>query len=556
MYKRIISCTAALMLAAGGLGALPVSDISASAVEIDASKVKTWGDFKYIVWDFGYGDEEYASFCDPIEIVDYKITGDSIAFPDEIDGKPVCFIDSERLKKSAVKMVTLPSSFCRFYDHSGSPSNSYEDNREELADALGECKFLEYVDIHSDTYDSKDGIVYSNNYWDPYGDFDEWDYDWLYFVPPMISSYTFPKDVRRVGRRAFYGNRKIKSLTIPSTVECISEGMFENCISLKKVVMNNKVLSGGVREDTFRGCTALESVTLPESIEYIGPHAFLGCKSLESIKIPENTRYIERGAFLGCSSLENVELGKGVLRIYEDAFTGLSNLKSLRIPESIQQIDDGSVGMYWDEGELLYLPISGFKLYCYPGVGEKYAKASGLDYELVATPMKKAKITLVDGTKYAYTGKVIKPKVKVTYKGKTLKKGTDYRIAYQGLKDPGKRVLTVIGLNDFSGKVKVNFIIVPKASTLTKLTSPKKKAVKLTWKRDKTCDGYQLITSYRKDFKKKAKVVVIKNNKTVAKTITGLKSGKRVYAKVRAYTTVDGKRVYGKCSKVKNIICK
>ncbi|MCR5141690.1 MAG: leucine-rich repeat domain-containing protein [Ruminococcus sp.] len=562
MYKRFISCTAALMLAAGGLGALPASDISASAVEIDASKVKTWGNFKYIVWDDEYeGDTSLYEEMDvnpynAVEIVDYKITGDTIEFPDKIDGHYVKFIDSEKLKASNIKRIKLPSNFYCFYDHSGWASNSYADNRETIAEALGFCEKLEYIDIDTYDYKSRDGIVYSSDYWDEYGDYDEYDMHRLVFVPPMVSSYTFPKDTKRIDSKAFYRNRRITSVTVPSTIETIGEEAFMCCYALSKVVMNCKLNTSEIGKGMFNTCSELKSVTLPDGIQRIGECCFYDCSKLESIKLPDSVTQIHGFAFSGCSSLKSVDLGKSLYSIGDGAFSDLFNLKSLRLPETIKDIYEGSVGMTYSAEEHIYVPIPGFKLYCYPGAGEKYAKASGLDYELVATPMKEAKITLVDGEKYAYTGKVIKPKVKVTYKGKTLEKGTDYRIAYQGLKDPGKRVLTVIGLNDFSGKVKVNFIIVPKASTLTKLTSPKKKAVKLTWKRDKTCDGYQLITSYRKDFKKKAKVVVIKNNKTVAKTITGLKSGKRVYAKVRAYTTVDGKRVYGKCSKVKNIICK
>ena len=59
-----------------------------------------------------------------------------------------------------------------------------------------------------------------------------------------------------------------------------------------------------------------------------------------------------------------------------------------------------------------------------------------------------------------------------------------------------------------------------------------------------------------KNFKKKAKTVTIKKNATVAKTVTGLRSGKKCYMKIRAYKTVDGRKLYGKCSKTLSIKCK
>lgn len=558
MYKRFISCAAALMLAAGGLAAIPSADITASAYKMDESKVKTYGNFKYIVWDDNYeGDTELDIYADNVvEIVDYKITGDTITFPEEIDGHRVYFIDSERLKKSSVKRVNLPKSFYCFYDHSGWESNSYAEDRETLPDALGWCEKLEYVDIHNDEFDSKDGIVYSNDYWDEYGDFDESEMYYLRFVPPMVSSYTFPKDIKRIGKRAFYMNKKLTSITVPNTIEYMAPEAFCCCYALKTAKINCQTGNSYLNDFIFYACSKLQNVTLPEGFKYIGASAFSDCSSLKSITLPDSVERIDNFAFSGCTSLEKVDIGSHLYSIGDGAFTDLFNLKSLRLPETIKEIYDGSVGMTYSAEEHDFVPIPGFKLYCYPGAAEKYAKERGIPYELVATPMKDAKITLPDGTKYTYTGKKIKPKVKVTYKGKTLKKDVDYKIAYQGITSQGKRVLTVIGLNKFSGRVKVNFYIVPAATKITKTTSPKKGAVKLKWKRDKACEGYQIITAYDKNFKKKAKVVVIKKNATVAKTVTGLKSGKRVYVKMRAFTLVDGERMYGKCSKVKNITCK
>ncbi len=563
MYKRFLCCTAALTLAAGGLTALPAADIKASAYVIDESKIRTSGDYKYVVWGEDVdGDTELTEDTDynttnAVEILDYKITGDTIEFPEEIDGKPVVFINSAPLKNSKVKKVKLPSGFYFFYDHSDGESSTYTEDREGLAQVLSEIPTLEAVDVSSEYYKSRNGVVYSNDddEHDEYADTSNRTFHVLYFVPPAVSSYTVPSDIEYIASYAFLGNEKLTTLTIPKKVLTIGEGAFRNCSSLKSITVNAPITE--LWDDTFRDCHKLENVKLPDSLGSIRNSCFYDCTSLKSITIPDGVFYIGSFAFFGCSSLKNVDIGKHLVTIDDGAFSALFNLKSLALPETIREIYPGSVGMCYSAEEHIDVPIPGFKLYCYPGAGEKYAKESGIDYELIATTIKDCKVTLTKGKNYTYTGKLIKPAVTVKYKGKTLKKGTDYKVIYNKYsKEPGRCFLYVKGINKYCGKVKLYYNIKPAQSKVTSLRSPKKKAIKLKWKRDKVVDGYQILVSYNKNFKKKAKTVIIKKNSVTAKTVTGLKSGKRCYVKMRAYKLVEGKKLYGKCSKTRSIVCK
>ena len=56
-----------------------------------------------------------------------------------------------------------------------------------------------------------------------------------------------------------------------------------------------------------------------------------------------------------------------------------------------------------------------------------------------------------------------------------------------------------------------------------------------------------------KGFKKKA---AVKKQKVVSASVKGLKSGKKYYVKIRAYRTINGKKVYGAYSKIKSITIK
>ena len=90
-----------------------------------------------------------------------------------------------------------------------------------------------------------------------------------------------------------------------------------------------------------------------------------------------------------------------------------------------------------------------------------------------------------------------------------------------------------------------------KTPTLSKLT-PKKKAIKVTWKKDNDADGYQITYSTSKNFKK-AKTMKINSYKTVNKTISKLSSQKTYYVKMRSYGIVDEKTYYSSYSKVLHI---
>ena len=65
-----------------------------------------------------------------------------------------------------------------------------------------------------------------------------------------------------------------------------------------------------IRPPSFYGCTALENITIPESIQEISSLAFSGCTALESAEIAANR--ILGSAFSGCTSLHGVWLRDSV----------------------------------------------------------------------------------------------------------------------------------------------------------------------------------------------------------------------------------------------------
>lgn len=77
--------------------------------------------------------------------------------------------------------------------------------------------------------------------------------------------------------------------------------------------------------------------------------------------------------------------------------------------------------------------------------------------------------------------------------------------------------------------------------------------VKVQWNTVDAADGYQIQYSYKKGFKKQVKTVNVNKASKSSKVIKKMKVGKKVYVKVRAFQNVNGQKVYGNFSKVKNV---
>ena len=99
-----------------------------------------------------------------------------------------------------------------------------------------------------------------------------------------------------------------------------------------------------IGEDAFRGCSALKSVTIPQSVTSIGDSAFAGCHNLDSVTIKDAATSIGSRAFTECPLTTTLSLGKNITTIGDHAFYYCLNLKSVTIPQSVTSIGDYAFG--------------------------------------------------------------------------------------------------------------------------------------------------------------------------------------------------------------------
>ena len=113
-----------------------------------------------------------------------------------------------------------------------------------------------------------------------------------------------------------------------------------------------------ISPNAFNGCTALVSVTLPESIQSIYASAFEGCTALQSIVIPDATTLVFIRAFYGCTSLSSIEFGTGLTTIRELAFRGCTGLTSLTLPASLATIGNAAFEYCTNLAEMTVLAVT------------------------------------------------------------------------------------------------------------------------------------------------------------------------------------------------------
>ncbi|MDE7104719.1 MAG: leucine-rich repeat protein [Ruminococcus sp.] len=145
--------------------------------------------------------------------------------------------------------------------------------------------------------------------------------------------------VKKIELGAFWDCSALTSITIPDSVETIEGGAFSQCSALTSIVIPDsvKIFKYGA---LFKGCSSLTSVTLPEGITGIYGGTFEDCSSLTSITIPDSVTIIDDDAFSGCSALTSITIPENVTSIGDDAFFKCSGLKEITIPESVNSIGE------------------------------------------------------------------------------------------------------------------------------------------------------------------------------------------------------------------------
>lgn len=150
-----------------------------------------------------------------------------------------------------------------------------------------------------------------------------------------------------------------------------------------------------------------------------------------------------------------------------------------------------------------------------------------------------------------YTGKAITPEITVTDDalGTVLSSSTDYTRTDSNNTTPGTAQISLAFKGNYTGTINISYKILPKKTSISKVTAGKKKAT-VTYKKVSGITGYQIKCGTNRSVTKGTKTKTTTKTKY---TMKSLKKGKRYYFKIRTYyTTSSGTKVYSSWSNVKS----
>lgn len=151
-------------------------------------------------------------------------------------------------------------------------------------------------------------------------------------IPASIAG----KPVKRIGNEAFSSCSKVQTVSIPDTVEYIGSMAFAGCQRLTSVTLPSSLTQIGTY--AFGYCTSLKEVTIPSSVRSIGYSAFCECYSMTAIKVASgNENYVSvdgvlfnraKDRLVQCPGAKSGKytVPSGTLYISEYAFQGCKNI--------------------------------------------------------------------------------------------------------------------------------------------------------------------------------------------------------------------------------------
>ena len=198
-----------------------------------------------------------------------------------------------------------------------------------------------------------------------------------------ITELTIEEGVKSIMEGAFYGEEKLTSVTLPSSLEFIGDSAFadtgiesvvlpENLQSFNATIFNSqsfkqysvspenpyyKSVDGVVYSKDMTELVAYpvgryadggdNTFNFPETVTKIGDYAFLNCKH-KSITIPGTVKSIGMQAFAGNTELSSVNIMNGVEAIYDGAFLSCSEIGSFHLPTSVNYLGYCSLGFVYE----------------------------------------------------------------------------------------------------------------------------------------------------------------------------------------------------------------
>lgn len=164
-----------------------------------------------------------------------------------------------------------------------------------------------------------------------------------FFNDKQLTSLSLPSSVERVDSLAFEGASNLKTITFSDSgkgLKKIGSLAFKDCSSLESIDLSNAEITE-IPVRAFENCTSLKSIKLPSTVTKIADNAFAGCSNLEEIEGLEQCKISELSAtaFDSCVRLKDINLSNATIAAIPDQiFSGMRGLISATVPKTVTSI--------------------------------------------------------------------------------------------------------------------------------------------------------------------------------------------------------------------------
>ena len=186
------------------------------------------------------------------------------------------------------------------------------------------------------------------------------------YIIKTSGDIVIPSEFRGVpvtGVFGFGGAQELTSITLPDTITVIADNAFLDCTSLETINVPKSVNRVGY--DAFEGTLCIENkrkesplvilngvlvdghkcegeVVIPDNVPRIADRAFMDCESIESVSIPDSVEYIGRQAFYNTGWLNKLSAENELVIVNDFLLNGNNCGEGLVIPDTVKSINGQS----------------------------------------------------------------------------------------------------------------------------------------------------------------------------------------------------------------------
>jgi len=182
----------------------------------------------------------------------------------------------------------------------------------------------------------------------------------------QLVTFTIPANTTQIGNEAFANCTKLASVFFDSDAPSLGTDVFLNTLAGFKIYrradatgysspwhghithvdsyaypfyIKSEGVVIGEYPKSIAGMVTIPSEIVGKPVTWIGYNSFKACTELTEVILPDTLQYIATGAFRDCFNLARITLPDSLKRISKSSFYNCNELKSVSIPASVTKID-------------------------------------------------------------------------------------------------------------------------------------------------------------------------------------------------------------------------